>query len=130
MRLVDELLRRKAWWDSVDPLSAPLAARLLQQYPELWKYVDQWSLDKDFWVRRAAILIQRTSREKTDATRLFAYVKANANDPELFIQKAIGWALRSYARTDEQSVRNFLKEIKLSPLAFRQAMSRAGKMFD
>jgi hypothetical protein len=70
------------------------------------------------------------SREKTDSTRLFAYVKANANDPEFFIQKAIGWALRSYARTDEQSVRNFLKEIKLSPLAVREAMRRPRKMFD
>ncbi|MEY2603624.1 MAG: alkylation repair enzyme, partial [Verrucomicrobiota bacterium] len=38
-----------------DPLSSPLAASLLLRHPELWPQIDEWALDKDFWVRRAAI---------------------------------------------------------------------------
>lgn len=121
LETIDKLLRHKAWWDSVDPLSSPLTAGLLQRYSELWTKIDEWALDKDFWVRRAAILVQRTYGEKTDVVRLSAYVRANVDDPEFFIQKAIGWALRSYAKTEEQSVRRLLAEIDLSPLAVREA---------
>ena len=63
-------------------------------------------------------LVQRTYGQKTNVARLFAYVRANANDPEFFIQKAIGWALRSYAKTDQNRVRTLLAELKVSPLAF------------
>jgi 3-methyladenine DNA glycosylase AlkD len=37
---------------------------------------------------------------------------------------AIDWALRSYARTDENRVRTLLAELKVSPLALREASRR------
>jgi 3-methyladenine DNA glycosylase AlkD len=69
-------------------------------------------------------LVQRTYGQKTNVARLFAYVRANANDPEFFIQKAIGWALRSYAKTDQNRVRTLLAELKVSPLALRETTRR------
>ncbi|MBO0868993.1 MAG: DNA alkylation repair protein, partial [Micromonosporaceae bacterium] len=40
---------------------------------------------------------------------------------DFFIRKAIGWALRQYARTDPQAVREFLAKVPLSGLSIREA---------
>jgi 3-methyladenine DNA glycosylase AlkD len=47
-----------------------------------------------------------------------------SGDPEFFVRKAIGWALRDYARTDPDWVRAFVTDHadRLSPLARREAM--------
>jgi 3-methyladenine DNA glycosylase AlkD len=46
-----------------------------------------------------------------------------AHEKEFFIQKAIGWALRDYARHAPQEVREFIsaEKGKLSPLSYREA---------
>ena len=52
----------------------------------------------------------------------------NLADREFFIRKAIGWALRQYARTDPNWVRAFVTvhEGSLSPLSRREAMKHLG----
>ena len=47
-------------------------------------------------------------------------------DREFFIRKAIGWALRQYARTDPDWVRSYVaaNEGQLSPLSKREALKR------
>ncbi|HEV2968246.1 MAG TPA: DNA alkylation repair protein, partial [Candidatus Dormibacteraeota bacterium] len=39
-----------------------------------------------------------------------------------FLRKAIGWALRDYARTDPAWVRSFAETHELSPLSRREAL--------
>ena len=43
-------------------------------------------------------------RAQTDQARLFRYALALAPDPEFFIRKAIGWALRDHASTQPEGV--------------------------
>jgi 3-methyladenine DNA glycosylase AlkD len=50
------------------------------------------------------MLHQRGWRLNTDSQRLFSYAKQLAGEKEFFIRKAIGWALRDYARWDDESV--------------------------
>src|SRR3712207_7951539 len=45
-------------------------------------------------------LHQLTYKEATDPERLFAYCTRQAGHRDFFVRKAIGWALREYARTD------------------------------
>jgi 3-methyladenine DNA glycosylase AlkD len=75
------------------------------------------------WVRRIALLHQLGWRDKTDRDRLFSYTLMRAHEKEFFIQKAIGWALRDYARHAPQAVREFISAEKgsLSPLSYREA---------
>jgi 3-methyladenine DNA glycosylase AlkD len=79
--------------------------------------------DPDMWLRRTAILSQNRSRDATDALRLFDYCLRRAHEREFFIRKAIGWALRDYAKTNPDAVRRFLDEHRseLSPLSIREA---------
>ena len=45
-----------------------------------------------------------------------------AGSKEFFIQKAIGWALREYSKTDGNGVRKFIQSNSLAPLSVREGM--------
>ena len=71
------------------------------------------------WIRRAAITAQLGAKSATDPALLAAVVEPNLADPEFFIRKAIGWALRDFAATDPEWVRDFVARHggALSPLS-------------
>lgn len=118
------LIVTKSWWDTVDTLAAHLVGTLVAQHPKLVEHTDAWLLDDDRWLVRTAILHQLTYQEATDAKRLFGYCAARATHPDFFVRKAIGWALREYARTDRASVRSFVMthHSRLANLTVREAL--------
>ena len=120
---LEELIRTKSWWDSVDTLASKMVGTLLLMYPTLQKQMDDWIADSDFWIRRSALIHQLSYKEATDEKRLFKHCTRTMEEKEFFIRKAIGWALRQYARTNPQAVRTFLAQHKssLSPLSYREA---------
>ena len=63
-------------------------------------------------------------KERTDTYRLFTYCEMRLDDTEFFIRKAIGWALRHFARTNPDAVRTFVatNEASLSGLSKREAL--------
>jgi 3-methyladenine DNA glycosylase AlkD len=85
--------------------------------------MDVWLKHPSHWVRRSAMLHQLGWRLDTDTTRLFGYATQLADEKEFFIRKAIGWALRDYARWNPQAVTDFLVEHRasLSGLTVREA---------
>ena len=52
----------------------------------------------------------------------FQTITALSHSNEFFIQKAIGWALREYSKTDPQKVLNFVNTHPLKPLSQREAL--------
>jgi 3-methyladenine DNA glycosylase AlkD len=81
----------------------------------------EWARSPDRWLRRSAIIAQLGAEERTDRALLTEVIEVNAADPEFFVRKAIGWALRDLAKTDPAWVRRFLAEHELSPLSRREA---------
>lgn len=61
-------------------------------------------------MRRAAIIAQVGLKGLTDVDLLSQVVDANASHRDFFVRKAIGWALRDYARTDPEWVRAFVED--------------------
>jgi 3-methyladenine DNA glycosylase AlkD len=120
---VERLLSTKAWWDTVDELAIHVVGPLVARHG-LQADMRRWIDDKDFWLARAAILHQNTYRERTDADLLFEFCRRRAADDEFFLRKAIGWALRQYARIDPDAVLRFVKddEQALSGLSTREAL--------
>lgn len=119
------LLETDPWWDTVDGLAAVLG-KVIHGADRAAGHVmmDAWIADAGFWVRRAAMLHQLGWRLDTDRQRLFGYATHLAGEKEFFIRKAIGWALRDYARCDGEAVRAFVAahEGMLSPLSRREAL--------
>ena len=54
-------------------------------------------------------------------------IEPNAGDREFFIRKAIGWALREYARVDADWVRAFVASHELTQLSRREALKHVGE---
>jgi len=113
------LVVRKAWWDSVDGLAGVIGDVLRFEHQGM----DEALRNDNFWMRRIALLHQLGWRGKTDEERLFSYSLSLGHENEFFIQKAIGWALRDYARHAPDNVGRFIKEneSRLSRLSVREA---------
>ena len=119
----EEMIRTGAWWDHVDEVAHRLADLLDVHPAELSVELRVWADDEDLWIRRAAIIAQLGRRDRVDRALLTDAIEANIADPEFFLRKAIGWALRDCARTDPDWVRAFVDAHPgLSPLSRREAL--------
>lgn len=118
---VKELAQTKPWWDTIDFLSR-LVGYICLHYPETKKIVLDWSTDEDIWLRRLAIEHQLLQKEQTDVLLLEQILLNNLDQTEFFINKAIGWALRDYSKTNPDWVRDFIQMHKegLTSLSIRE----------
>jgi 3-methyladenine DNA glycosylase AlkD len=123
LRTAETLITTKSWWDTVDTLASNVVGPIVAGHPETVSTMDRWIADENMWLARTAILHQLRYRGATDAKRLFRYCTAQVGHPDFFIRKAIGWALREYAKTDPLTVRTFVARTpELSGLSVREAL--------
>jgi 3-methyladenine DNA glycosylase AlkD len=122
----EEIIRTGAWWDFADGVSGRICALLQAHRPEMTTVLLGWSTDDDFWIRRASITAQLKAKEATDPVLLARVIEANLADKEFFIRKAIGWALREYAKTSPEWVTAFVAQHApaMSTLSRREALRR------
>lgn len=121
-----QLIARKSWWDTVDGL-APITGLLCSAYPELIESdIRKWSRDSSIWLKRAAILFQLKYKEETDTDLLGQIILENRDTNEFFINKAIGWALREYSKTNKEWVRIFIAANRLHSLSVREGSKYLG----
>ncbi|WP_051254592.1 DNA alkylation repair protein [Halobacillus kuroshimensis] len=118
-----ELLLTKPWWDTVDMIASHLCGEYFKLYPQqLRPYTEQFR-DSDFmWLRRAALLFQLKYKGETDQALLFETILCLKDEKEFFIEKAIGWALREYSKTDHDAVIDFLSTHECRPLSRREGL--------
>lgn len=122
--LYRRLIIEGAWWDFVDDVAVHLVGGVHRaDRDRMTPILDAWVDDPVMWLRRTAIIAQLGHGADTDADRLFDYCLRRAAEKEFFIRKAIGWALRQYARTDPGAVRAFVLSHRQawSALTFREA---------
>ena len=109
-----------------------LSIALLVTLPFMFKsnqedYIDfskvSENVDDNIWLRRVAIDHQLLRKEKTDTNLLEKILVNNLNHTEFFINKAIGWALRDYSKTNPQWVKDFIEKYKnnMASLSIREA---------
>lgn len=124
MPLVEDLVVTGAWWDLVDELSNVVGEVLLVDPEGEGLRMRDWAERDDLWLRRSAIISQLRHRERTDTDLLASVIEVNVDDREFFVRKAIGWALRQYARTDPAWVRAFVDRHadRMSGLSRREAL--------
>lgn len=123
---IEALIQMKSWWDTVDYL-AKLAGLHFMRYPDqIADYTERWISSDNMWLQRVALIYSLGYKEKTDKARLFDYIIRVAHSDAFFLQKAAGWALRQYARTDPEAVRHFVERQALSPLTRREALKHLG----
>ena len=116
------LILEKSWWDTIDNLDMTIGALALKD-SNVNKILMEWSLDENIWLRRIAIDHQLLRKEKTNTELLEKILKNNLGQAEFFINKAIGWALRDYSKTNPEWVRNFIEENRenMAKLSIKEA---------
>jgi 3-methyladenine DNA glycosylase AlkD len=102
-----ELAVAKSWWDTIDGLDA-IVGDIAHRFPQVNDTLLAWSLDDNFWLRRIAIDHQLRRKEETDTDLLEQIIVNNLGQTEFFINKAIGWSLREYSKTNPDWVRGFI----------------------
>jgi 3-methyladenine DNA glycosylase AlkD len=117
-----QLIETKSWWDSVDSIAPHFVGHIVKLDRDYGKKIMlEWSLSDNMWTNRSAILHQLKFKQQTDTELLFHIIKQHSDSKEFFIQKAIGWALREYAKTNPDLVKVFVEEHPLKPLSKREA---------
>jgi len=127
--LYEYLIVSGAWWDLVDALATHEIGDLLRRYPgEMRPRLLEWSRGADAWLRRTSIICQVGFKRATDQPLLYACIEPNLSERDFFLRKAIGWALREYAKAKPDAVRQYVAEHadRLSGLSRREALKHLG----
>ena len=116
-----KLAQTKSWWDTIDFLDR-LVGSIIARFPETKEIILAWSCDEDIWLRRLAIDHQLLRKEETDIELLEKILVNNLGQTEFFINKAIGWSLRDYSKTNPEWVRDFIErhQAEMAALSIRE----------
>jgi len=96
------------------------------------KIIEIWSQSENLWIRRASmvILLKTISLKKDfDASYVFNLVEKMLSYPEDYIQKGIGWLLKTCSKYKPDIIFNYLEENKknLPRLILRYASEKLPK---
>ncbi|NNK88100.1 MAG: DNA alkylation repair protein [Flavobacteriaceae bacterium] len=123
LKQIEFLICTNSWWDTVDYIAKHILGSFLKQFPDLVEAVlERYSNSNDLWLKRSTILFQLGYKNNTDKSLLFNQCQKFSDSKEFFLQKAIGWALREYARINPEDVLNFVNSHDLKPLSKREAI--------
>lgn len=116
------LITNKSWWETVDSLDA-LIGKIVLEDKNLESTMIDWSKSDNIWLKRVAIDFQQEYKEKTNTKVLEKIILNNLGSKEFFINKAIGWSLRDYSKTNPIWVKEFINKYKdeLDKLSIKEA---------
>ena len=115
-------IKAKQWWDTIDGFDR-IVGNIAFKDGRINDLMLKWSKDEDFWLRRIAIDHQLGRKDKTNTKLLEQILINNFGSDEFFINKAIGWSLRDYSKTNPDWVKDFLSkyENKMDKVSLKEA---------
>ncbi len=123
IELFEYMVVNKSWWDSIDFIAPKLISEQFRLFPEQReKYVKKWLASGNIWLQRSAILFQLKYKQETDTDFLSYVINSLLGSDEFFINKAIGWILREYGKTNPAWVVNFAQKTDLHKLSRKEAL--------
>lgn len=129
LSLLEFIITTKSWWDTIDHIAKKHFGYYLEKFPHLRQpIVDKWLASGNIWLIRSCILFQLGYKEKTDVPMLEDIISRTCHTKEFFINKAIGWALREYAKQDPEKVIEITNAYPLSNLSRREALKHVAKV--
>ncbi len=125
--LFEYMVTHKSWWDTVDFIAAKLMGEYFKKFPEQRAiYVKKWIDSNNIWLQRCALLFQLKYKENLDTDLLSSIINSLLGSKEFFINKAIGWILREFSKTNPIWVKEFAGKTVLSNLSRREALRLIG----
>jgi 3-methyladenine DNA glycosylase AlkD len=135
IQLFEFMIINKSWWDTIDFIAPKFLNQYFKSFPKKRDfYVEKWLESENIWLQRSAILFQLKDKEKVDTHLLTSIItfliSSKTASKEFFINKAIGWILREYSKTNPNWVIDFVEKNKteLSNLSKREALKCLEKL--
>lgn len=123
IELFEFMVINKSWWDTVDFISPKLMGEYFKFYPkQRERYVEEWLASKNIWLQRSSILFQLNYKDNLDTGFLTFIINSLLGTKEFFINKAIGWILRNYSKTNPDWVIDFTSKTQLDKLSRKEAL--------
>ncbi|TSE09553.1 MULTISPECIES: DNA alkylation repair protein [Aquimarina] len=123
IELFEFMVIHKSWWDTIDFIATKLIGEYFKMYPEQRDiYIKKWLASNHIWLQRSCLLFQLKYKEKLDPVFLSYVINSLTGTQEFFINKAIGWVLREYSRTNPEWVVEFTNKTELSRLSRKEAL--------
>jgi 3-methyladenine DNA glycosylase AlkD len=129
IELYEYLITTHSWWDTVDITATKCVGEYFKLYPDaIEEYTEKWMNSGNMWLQRTCILFQLKYKKDTDLNLLFSFIERLTGSKEFFINKAIGWVLREYAKTDPMTVIEYVEaHPELANLSKREALKILNK---
>lgn len=126
IEIAEFCLENKSWWDTVDNIASLILSPYFKMFPQqIIPITSKWNTSENFWLQRSSIMFQKNFKQNTNTALLSKYILNCCHSKEFFVQKAIGWALREYSKTNPNWVIIFVSNTKnLPPLSKREALKR------
>jgi 3-methyladenine DNA glycosylase AlkD len=123
INLFEYMITHKSWWDTVDLIATKLVGKYLTVFPERRnKIIVKWISSGNIWLQRTTLLYQLHYKEKLDKEFLAYIINSLSGSEEFFINKAIGWVLREYSKTNPDWVAAFTQKAELNSLSRKEAL--------
>lgn len=121
--LFEMMISKNSWWDTVDLIATNLVGAYFKLFPEqIIPITTKWMESKNMWLQRTCLIFQLKYKEEINTETLTNYILLLKDTNEFFINKAIGWILREYTRTNPEWVVDFVNKYELSNLSKREAL--------
>tara|TARA_B100001250_G_C19651370_1_gene722823 strand:- start:98 stop:778 length:681 start_codon:yes stop_codon:yes gene_type:complete len=123
INLFEFMITHKSWWDTIDFIAPKIIAQYFTLYPKKIDYqIEKWMMLNNIWLQRSCLIFQLKHKEKLNTKLLQKIIKPLLGSKEFFINKAIGWILREYSKTNQAWVINFVEKTELHNLTRREAL--------
>jgi len=123
IELFEYMITHQSWWDTVDFIATNVLSDYFKYFPnQIQPCVDRWLQSDNIWLQRSALLFQLKWKEDLDQALLTDIILHLNGTDEFFINKAIGWVLCQYSKTDPDWVWDFVEANELSALSRKEAL--------
>lgn len=112
---LDSYVRYLHGWSKIDSYTGTLLRDVLFQHPdEFINLVHRWNRDEDLWLRRASVVLFTRKVAKSGQFNDVAleFCENLLFDPELLVQKGVGWSLKDMMRSDRQRILNYVIDLR------------------
>lgn len=123
LALFEFMIVNKPWWDSIDFIAPNMLGHYFKLYPEMRDTtIKKWLASNNIWLQRSCILFQLKYKHDLDTEFLSYIINSLLGSKEFFINKAIGWVLREYGKSNPTWVLEFTDKTALSNLSRKEAL--------
>ena len=123
--VAEYMITHKSWWDTVDHVASEITGPYFKIFPqETEKITSKWNQSTNIWLQRSSIMFQKAYKSDTSTVLLSKYILNCSTSDEFFVQKAIGWALREYSKSNPKWVTKFVRGHNLPKLSKKEALRR------